>query len=137
MSLKGKFAAEFDPRVRDRGVAYSRNGSVEILKHSDSHIEARVKGTRPYLVKLTISQNWFHVACTCPYFDENEECKHLWATILTADSRNLLSHADQGGRLRMVIDEDALEELRLAESSDDESLPQKKPVWKQQLSAVT
>ena len=88
MSLKGKFSNEFNPKIRDRGVAYFRSGAVEILEHSITHVNARVKGTVDYLVRLELGANSFNVACTCPYFDGGEECKHVWATMLAADNLN-------------------------------------------------
>ena len=90
MSLKGKFSTDFNPKIRDRGVAYFRSGAVTILKHSDSQVEARVKGSAEYLVRLSLNSNMFEVACTCPYFEGGEECKHVWATMLAADSYNYL-----------------------------------------------
>jgi superfamily II DNA or RNA helicase len=135
MSLKSRFAAEFDPRVRDRGVAYFRSGSVYILNHSALHVDARVSGTRQYLVRLTLSPNSFGVACTCPYFDDQDECKHVWATILAADSHNYLSSVDQGGPMRYFLDEEALQELRL--NQDEVPRPKPKEAWQQRLSEVT
>ena len=44
MSLKGRLSQEFAGRIRDRGVAYFRSNAVEILEHSNAHVDARVKG---------------------------------------------------------------------------------------------
>ena len=52
MSLKGKFADHFSPKIRDRGVAYFRSGLVKILNHSDTLVEAEVKGRERYHVRL-------------------------------------------------------------------------------------
>src|ERR1044072_4875727 len=109
MSLKSRFSPEFNPKIRDRGFAYFRAGAVEIVEHSDSHVLAEVTGTRDYLVQLTLTSNSLEVACTCPYFYDGEDCKHIWATMLAADSKNYLSTVDRRCPLELVYDDDALE----------------------------
>jgi superfamily II DNA or RNA helicase len=134
MSLKSKFSHEFNPRIRDRGVGYFRSGAVDIVQHSDLHLEAVVKGTTDYKVRLTLIPHALAVACTCPYFDGGEECKHIWATMLAADNRNYLAEVDQLGPLRLIDDDDALEELNETEV-DPEAEPS--PIWQKRLSVVT
>ncbi|PYS73407.1 MAG: helicase SNF2 [Acidobacteria bacterium] len=135
MSLKGKFSHEFNPKIRDRGVAYFRSNSVTILDHSDTRIEARVKGKINYHVRLELSSNLFKVACTCPYFEGGEECKHIWSTMLAADSRNYLSAIDQVVPVKLSYDDDSAEELRRLEEQKPENKP--KPEWQQKLSVIT
>jgi superfamily II DNA or RNA helicase len=112
MSLKGRLSQEFAGKIRDRGFAYFRNGAVQILEHSESRLDAGVKGGRGYLVRLTLGRVSLDVACTCPYFEKGEECKHIWATILTADSRQYLKGASLVTRLSLVLDYVAAAELR-------------------------
>jgi hypothetical protein len=138
MSLKAKFSHEFRPQIRDRGHAYFRTNSVNILAHSDSHVEARVKGGATYLVRLTVSRASLDVACTCPYFEKGEECKHVWATMLAADSHQYLSRVDLLPKLRLHFDEAAVEELReSAKKLPSEAKPKPEPVWQRQLSLIT
>jgi len=112
MSLKGRLSQEFAGKIRDRGFAYFRTNAVEILEHSESHVDARVKGSEVYLVRLTLGRASLDVACTCPYFEKGEECKHIWATMLAADSRQYLRDADRVTRLNLVLDYVAVAELR-------------------------
>src|SRR5450432_1851916 len=112
MSLKGRLAQEFAGKIRDRGFAYFRTGAVEILAHSESHIDARVQGSQVYLVRLTLGRASLDVACTCLYFEKGEECKHIWATILAADSRQYLKDASLVTPLSLVLDYVAVAELR-------------------------
>jgi superfamily II DNA or RNA helicase len=129
MSLKGRLSQEFAGKIRDRGFAYFRTNAVEILDHSDSHVQARVKGGEVYLVRLKLERASLNVACTCPYFQKGEECKHVWATMLTADSRQYLKDAEQVTPLSFVLDYVAVAELReqadaqrtLANNGDDAS----------------
>ena len=112
MSLKGRLSHEFAGRIRDRGVAYFRSNAVEILEHSKAHVDARVKGSKGYLVRLTLGRVSLDVACTCPYFEKGEECKHVWATMLAADSRQYLTDVDARSRLNLRVDDEAVAELR-------------------------
>jgi hypothetical protein len=134
MSLKSRFAPEFNPKIRDRGFAYFRGGAVKILDHSDFYVLARVGGTFDYYVELSLSLNSLDVACTCPYFADGEDCKHIWATMLAADSKNYLSEVDFHGRLKLVYDDEALEALQLLE--EDKATPEPQPVWQQQLTVI-
>src|ERR1044071_4184929 len=135
MSLKSKFSPQFDPKIRDRGFAYFRGGAVKILEHSEVHVRAQVKGTHDYFVELSLGLNSLDVACTCPYFYDGEDCKHIWATMLAADSKNYLSEVDRRGPLRLVYDHEALEELELLE--EDEPVSEPEPLWQRQFTVIT
>lgn len=138
MSLKGKFSHEFNPKIRDRGLAYFRTNAVQILTHSDTRVEALVKGSSTYRVLLNLNSNLFEVACTCPYFEGGEECKHIWSVMLYADSRYYLSQVDRLGLVRLIADDDAAEKLtRLQERESVKASEPEKPLWQQQLSALT
>jgi superfamily II DNA or RNA helicase len=135
MSLKSRFAPQFNPKIRDRGVAYFRSGAVKILEYFDSYVLAQVKGTFDYFVSLSLTLNSLDVACTCAYFAGGEDCKHIWATMLAADSKNYLSEVDLRGPLKLVYDNEELEALQLLE--EDEPAPEPQPLWQQQLTVIT
>ena len=121
MSLKSRFAPQFNPRIRDRGLAYFRSGAVKILEYSDFYVLAQVEGNLDYFVQLSLTLNSLDVACTCPYFADGEDCKHIWATMLAADSKNYLSEVNPHGPLKLVYDNEGLEALQLLE--EDEPAP--------------
>src|ERR1044071_4892315 len=125
MSLKSRFASQFNPKIRDRGIAYFRAGAVKILEHYEGYLLTRVEGTYDYFVELSLSLDSLNVACTCPYFAGGEDCKHIWATMWAADSKNLFSEVDLLGPLKLIYDDDALESLQLLE--DDEPAPEPQP----------
>jgi len=135
MSLKSRFSPQFNPRIRDRGLAYFRSGAVKILEHYDSYVLAEVKGTLDYFVELSLTLNSLNVACTCAYFAKGEDCKHIWATMLAADSKNYLSETDLYGPLKLIYDNEALEALQLID--DDKPAPAPQPLWQQQLAVIT
>jgi len=138
MSLKAKFSSEFQPRIRDRGHAYFQSDSVTILSHSDTHVEARVQGGATYLVSLTLRSNTLDIACTCPYFAKGEECKHIWATMLAADSHGYLSSIDWPSHIRVHFDDAAASKLRVsAQKLPSKPKPKPEPIWQRQLSLIT
>src|SRR6185369_10518466 len=136
MSLKSRFAPQFNPKIRDRGFAYYRGGAVKILEHSDSHVRAQVRGTLDYFVELSLTSNSLDVACTCPYFADGEDCKHIWATMLAADNKNYLSKIDLRGKLNLVYDDETAESLHLLDD-DDEPAHEQQPPWQQKFSVIT
>lgn len=135
MSLKSRFASQFNPRIRDRGLAYFRSGAVKILEHSDLYVLAQVQGNLDYSVQLSLTSNSLDVACTCPYFAAGEDCKHIWATMLAADNKNYLSEVNLHGPLKLVYDDDALEALEFIE--EDEPAPAPQLLWQRQLAVIT
>src|SRR5829696_5609937 len=135
MSLKSRFASQFNPKIRDRGLAYFRSGAVKILEHSDFYMLAQVKGNLDYFVQLSLTLNSLDVACTCPYFADGEDCKHIWATMLAADNKNYLSEVNPHGLLKLVYDDDGLEALQLLEEDEPALAPQL--LWQRQLAVIT
>src|SRR5688572_13832571 len=135
MSLKSRFASQFNPRIRDRGLAYFRSGTVKILEHSDTYVRAQVEGTLDYFVQLSLTSNSLDVACTCRYFAGGEDCKHIWATILAADTKNYLSELNPHGPLKLVYDDNGLKALQLLEENKPAPVPQ--PLWQQRLAVIT
>ena len=145
MTLSRKLLMEFTPDVRQRGFDYLRHGRVRIRHGSESEIDARVVGSREYDVMMSLQGRVFRMWCDCAYFDSNGPCKHLWATVLAAESRKLLS-AVENENLRVEYGHHTPEfEIDYA----DEYIPRRKtdlqivtssksrlPSWRQQLEAV-
>src|SRR4051812_14562580 len=91
MGIAQKVARDFTDGVRSRGQSYFAKGRVAILSASPGEVVAKVKGTVSYKVRLRMRGPRLLASCTCPYFGPaGEPCKHLWATVLAADSRSLL-----------------------------------------------
>jgi SNF2-related domain/Helicase conserved C-terminal domain/SWIM zinc finger len=104
MGIAQKVARDFADAVRARGQSYHAKGRVSLISSMPDAVTARVRGTAQYRVKLRIRGINLFASCTCPYFGPTgEPCKHLWATILMADSRSLLSAAPVRP-LRLVSD---------------------------------
>ena len=68
-----------------------RQGPGVVSAAVAGEVIAKVRGTAKYRVRLRIRGSKLHVSCTCPYFTPTgDPCKHIWATVLVADARNLL-----------------------------------------------
>lgn len=90
-----KVSRDFADGVRARGQSYFAKGRVTVTSAKAGQIVvAKVRGTESYKVKLRVRGSKLHASCTCLYFGpEGEPCKHIWATILAADARQLLQAA--------------------------------------------
>jgi superfamily II DNA or RNA helicase len=107
MSLIDRLSAGVSRKIRDRGREYHATGVVTITHSTADFIEAEVEGMQTYEVALVREQDGLHVACSCPYFDDCfQACKHIWATLLTADERGLM-RAWEGTPARMIPEEPA------------------------------
>lgn len=105
MGIAQKVSREFSDAVRSRGQSYFAKGRVAISAAAPGEVIARVRGTAKYRVRLRIRGAKLHASCTCPYFGPSgEPCKHIWATVLLADSRGLLQ-APPVRPLKLVSDQ--------------------------------
>src|SRR6516165_8377588 len=94
MGIAQKVARNFSDAVRARGQSYLVKGRVTLMAARRGEVVARVRGTSKYRVRLRMRGSKLLASCTCPYFSpQGEPCKHLWATLLLADSRGFLQTA--------------------------------------------
>src|SRR4051794_35620775 len=88
--LSDLLAPQVSRNCRARGHEYFASGAVRDIHVADRAIVARVDGGQTYEVVLENQRNQLRVSCTCPFFyDSFEVCKHIWAAVLAAESRNL------------------------------------------------
>jgi superfamily II DNA or RNA helicase len=76
---------------------YHLRGAVRLTQAGAGGITATVQGTRRYQVALGYDGDALEVSCTCPAFGAGP-CKHIWATILRAESSGLLDSRRTGPR---------------------------------------
>lgn len=94
VSLTQLCSPNFDDRVCRRGERYYRNGAVTVINGTSSSVSAWVAGSRRYDVRLLFDENTLEVACDCAYFGEDKGlCKHIWATLIAAETENHLEDA--------------------------------------------
>lgn len=66
-------------RSFERGEDYFLNGRVKAIAEHKGAITAKVRGTRPYQVKLWVEKENLEYSCTCPVGADGEFCKHCVA----------------------------------------------------------
>jgi len=86
-----RIAESFSALLRARGRQYQVDGLVRLDYTSAGEIAATVRGTAPYSVILGAAPGILFGDCGCPYALDNGECKHLWATLLEAESADKLA----------------------------------------------
>ena len=92
MTLSTQVARAFNATIRSRGQDYFRLGAVRIETGLDHRVVAQVKGSRgAYEVEIDWEGQDLSLYCECPYFESDGPCKHLWATVLMAESKGFLS----------------------------------------------
>ena len=72
-------------------------------------MDATVRGSQSYKVKLFREGDAVEASCSCAYLEEyGTPCKHIWATVLTADIKGYLKGTSRG----------VVRQLRLVEPGD-------------------
>jgi len=104
--LASKLAHFFPPGIRNRGQVYYRQGAVRIRNGSPNRVKAQVVGSGRYEVELDWENGILDVFCTCPYFDSDGLCKHLWAVVVASDSCGYLSAATTVREVRYADEDD-------------------------------
>ncbi len=103
MSFSVFVAGAFEPEVRRRGETYFAQGRVRIRAGGKEAVEAQVRGSRPYEVRLERDGKALLIECDCPFIASySEPCKHIWATILAAKGRGFLAGGDAPRELVLV-----------------------------------
>ena len=99
MKLSSRLAGHFSPAVRKRGQSYYWQGAVRIQHGCGHEVQARVVGAQDYCVSVLWAEPVLSVACDCPYFDSDGACKHVWATLLTAEDEQYLSETANAAKV--------------------------------------
>jgi len=85
--LKDRLRDVFDPRSRERGEQYFAQGLVRLRTLNDWEAKAHVFGSDTYEVSFEAEGDELYVSCTCPFAEDGNNCKHMWATVLAIESR--------------------------------------------------
>lgn len=88
MSLALALQNEFSSDVRASGDQYFRSRRVRLVLTRPTLLMAEVQGSDSYRVYFTPDgYEEYGAYCSCSAFERTGKCKHLWATLLEADSR--------------------------------------------------
>ena len=135
MNLSSRLAPDFPIAVRRRGEQYHWQKLVRIEEGSDTKIEATIRGSQQYAVHMSWQPGELTVRCDCPYFESNGPCKHLWAAVLTAESRGFLSSAAADNEL--ALDDAAVSEKDFELQSERVPVAPPKPAaWRHHLAEI-
>lgn len=85
------YRTEFEPAVQARGRFYFQAHRV-LLQYLEGNVaKFKVVGTNPYKVELEqqLPEKTLKWSCTCPYAEAGSKCKHIWASLLFTDEKDL------------------------------------------------
>jgi SNF2 family DNA or RNA helicase len=76
-----------DETLIHRARPYLSKSKMRLIGRDGGRILFKVYGTEAYNVQINLNQfkNQIHVNCTCPYFDQVGDCKHVMAVIMALD----------------------------------------------------
>lgn len=104
----------FEPHILERGWEYYRSGAVEHLVKTENTVEAIIRGSEYYKVKIVCDRDEIEETyCSCPYAAKGYPCKHMAAALYAAENRQDESLADSSSVVRPVevTKRQSLEEL--------------------------
>jgi len=94
VSLAQQVEKQFSRSTRERGQRYADAGAVHLVNSEATWASFEVEGSE--ILSYTVLLDWergLHegMECNCPHFEQGNNCKHLWASILVADREGLVS----------------------------------------------
>src|SRR5579871_6297088 len=111
MTLSQRLDGKFDAASQRKGRSLFLSRAVRLNEGSPRHFHGEVQGTRYYQVRIDFDGRTVSLSCECPYFAQFGPCKHLWATVLEAQKRGLLSEVTKASELE--VEEDLDDDLDL------------------------
>lgn len=125
-SLSKTYLKSFEQLIRQKGRQLFQAGRTQITNSEPGLLRGTCEdaGTK-YKVNTRVQGHELHVHCECSYFKsgQNKFCRHIWATLLTADQRGLTSYlaADPvGGEEGMLVADAIWSDGALTTESNDE-----------------
>lgn len=125
-SLADELRSQFSSITQKKGRQYFSGSKVRFDSVEDWHIATKVSGGELYDVDLWIelsNSNDLVANCTCPFFNSNGPCKHVFASLLAIDCLRLFESSEREIDFWLVpaFDLDA-EEMDRLENPDLSSL---------------
>ena len=91
MSVEQTFQKFFKPEARRNGADYFNQNAVILSNKSDTHVQSYIKGVatgRVTFSSTSIESDTFNADCSCPVSSKGQLCKHMWATLLSAEANH-------------------------------------------------
>lgn len=115
MTLSELLESKFRGDIRFRGAAYIQAERVSVIRVTPDHLFAVVRDGVEFQTQLTREGTALAMTCNCVGTSanpsNNPNCKHLWATILAADTGHYVSGSAKPGYIPpfAVEDDETLE----------------------------
>ncbi|MCA9050297.1 MAG: helicase SNF2, partial [Planctomycetaceae bacterium] len=113
--LQNRFRAD----LRHRGAAYIEAERVSLVRVTPENVFGVVVDGVEYQTQLRYQESDIALFCTCDQFARSKSCKHLWATVLTADVQGCVNPAIRPGRLTPFVSREKTAPIRV----DDLTIP--------------
>lgn len=99
MTLSELLQSRFRADLRHRGAAYIEAERVSLIRVTAENVFGVVVDGVEYQTQLRYQESDIALFCTCDQFAKSKACKHLWATVLTADLEGHVHPSLRPGRL--------------------------------------
>jgi len=136
--LSEKILKQVDTISRERGKLYFLAGAVKRIEGDAWRVDAKVRGSHLYGVRIAFADDILEVNCSCPLFDRDlVTCKHIWAAVLAAERDGFLKGPASRAELDLIETYDGDDEFA-GEIGQDRRPPKEPPPpsWKQQLQTL-
>ncbi len=99
MTLAELMQNRFRADLRHRGAAYIEAERITLVRVTSENIFGIVQDGAEYQTQLRYQPDDVVMFCTCEQYAKSKVCKHLWATILCADSGGYINSTLRPGRI--------------------------------------
>lgn len=113
--LQNRFRAD----LRHRGAAYIEAERASLVRVTPENVFGVVVDGVEYQTQLSYQETEIALFCTCPQFAKSKACKHLWATVLTADLEGHVNPAIRPGRLTPFVARELSAPIRVDDLTAD------------------
>ncbi len=107
--LQNRFRAD----LRHRGAAYIEAERVSLVRVTAENVFGVVVDGVDYQTQLRYQESDIALFCTCDQFAKSKACKHLWATVLTADIEGCVNPGIRPGRLAPFVSREKTLPIRI------------------------
>lgn len=113
MTLADLLQNRFRADLRHRGAAYIEAERVSLVRVTPENVFGVVVDGVEYQTQLRYQEDDIGLFCTCDQFAKSKACKHLWATVLTADAEGYINPAIRPGRLAPFMAKELTSPIRV------------------------
>ncbi len=112
--LQNRFRAD----LRHRGAAYIEAERISLVRITPENVFGVVQDGAEFQTQLRYQPDDISMFCTCDQFAKSKACKHLWATVLSADLGGYVNPTIRPGRLQPFVAQLAYQPISVDDLSD-------------------